>query len=74
MSKNIYPIFLFSFLSCSDYLPYSNASHTKSITDISLKTPTEQVDCFFSNQLPVKPFYRIKITEVTGKLMQATMN
>lgn len=67
MIKNIYPLF-FSvlFFSCSNYLPYSGAKQVKSITDIPLKATAGNIDCFFNNQIPNKPFYKIKITEVTG--------
>lgn len=68
MIKNIYPLLLFSafLFSSSTYLPYSSTNQVKSITDIPLKASTENIDCFFNNQIPTKPFYRVKITEVTG--------
>ncbi|GAB2835398.1 hypothetical protein [Ferruginibacter profundus] len=67
MSKNIYlPFLSILFFSCSDYLPYSSARQTKSITDIPLKQSSENVDCFLNNQTPAKPFYKINIVEVTG--------
>lgn len=67
MTKKIYYL-LFTVLlfSCSTYLPYTSANQVKSITDIPLKASTENIDCFFNNQIPAKPFYRVKITEVTG--------
>jgi hypothetical protein len=67
MIKNLYAVlFCCIFFSCSAYLPYSVVKQTKSITDIPLKATAETVDCFFNNQLPTKPFYKVKITEVTG--------
>ncbi|NOT92903.1 hypothetical protein [Ferruginibacter sp.] len=67
MIKNLYPLLIAAFLfSCSSYLPYSSANQVKSITDIPLKASTANIDCFFNNQIPAKPFYRVKITEVTG--------
>jgi hypothetical protein len=67
MSKNIYlPLFTVLLFSCSDYLPYSAVHQTKSITDIPLKQSSDNVDCFFNNQTPAKPFYKINIVEVTG--------
>jgi hypothetical protein len=67
MTKNIYPLLITAFLfSCSTYLPYSSTNQVKSITDIPLKASTTNIDCFFNNQIPAKPFYRVKITEVTG--------
>ncbi|MGG9961486.1 hypothetical protein [Ferruginibacter sp. SUN106] len=67
MSKKIYlPFLTILFFSCSDYLPYSSARQTKSITDIPLKQSSENVDCFLNNQTPHKPFYKINIVEVTG--------
>ena len=68
MSKNIYlPFIAVLFFSCSDYLPYSTSGQTKSITDIPLKQSAENVDCFFNNQVPSKPFYKVNVVEVTGE-------
>lgn len=67
MIKKCYPVLLSCFIfSCSAYLPYSGVQQAKSITDIPLKATAEKIDCFFNNQLPTKPFYKVKITEVTG--------
>jgi len=67
MSKNIYPLFIAAlFFSCSSYLPYSGANQAKSITDIPLKPSAANIDCFFNNQNPAKPFYKVNIVEVTG--------
>jgi hypothetical protein len=67
MSKNIYPLFIATlFFSCSNYLPYSSASQPKSITDIPLKPSGATIDCFFNNQTPAKPFYKVNVVEVTG--------
>jgi hypothetical protein len=67
MNKNIYPLFItLLFFSCSYYLPYSGGGQIKSITDIPLKKSVTSIDCFFNNQTPNKPFYKVKITEVAG--------
>ena len=67
MSTKIYPLFVAAlFFSCSDYLAYSDANQTKSITDIPLKQSAANIDCFFNNQTPAKPFYKVNIVEVTG--------
>ena len=67
MSKNIYPLFITAvFFSCSNYFPYSGANQPKSITDIPLKQTAGNIDCFFNNQVPAKPFYKVNIVEVTG--------
>ena len=67
ISKNIYLLFFAAlFFSCSNYLPYSSANQTKSITNIPLKKSVDNVDCFFNNQAPAKPFYKVNIVEVTS--------
>ncbi len=67
MTKNLYYLLFTALLSsCSTYLPYLSVNQVKSITDIPLKASTENIDCFFNNQIPTKSFYRVKITEVTG--------
>ena len=67
MIKYFYPLLISVFLfSCAAYLPYTGTNQIKSITDIPLKTTAENIDCFFNNQVPPKPFYEVKITEVTG--------
>ncbi len=67
MSKNFYLLFItMMFFSCSNYLPYLAGNQTKSITDIPLKQSVNNIDCFFNNQTPAKPFYKVNIVEVTG--------
>lgn len=60
------PLIFVLFYSCTTYLPYSAASRPKSITDIPIKGPSENVDCFFNNQMPSRAFYKVNIVEVTG--------
>lgn len=67
MSKYFYPLFFAAlFFSCSNYLPYSGISQPKSITDIPLKPTAGTIECFFNNQMPSQPFYKVNIVEVTG--------
>lgn len=67
MSKNFYLLFISTlFFSCSNYFPYSGNHQPKSITDIPLKQSVSSIECFFNNQTPAKPFYKVNIVEATG--------
>lgn len=62
------PFFFLLFVtSCSVYTPgryFSAPAH--SISNIPLRPHTNDVDLFFNNEKPGKPYYRIKMVEVTG--------
>jgi hypothetical protein len=66
--KNIYPfLFIALFLSaCSNYLLRKGTENVKSITNIPLRPGTSQVDLFFKDDLPAKPFYKVQMIEAVG--------
>ncbi len=67
MKTNLFILSLsFVFLSCFNYIPGKSPAQIKSITDIPLKQTSNKVDCFFNNQMPSKPFYKVKIIETTS--------
>lgn len=55
------------FTSCSVYTPgqYLNPP-VNSLSNIPLRPHTSEVDVFFNNEKPGKPYYRVKMVEVQG--------
>lgn len=67
MSIKIYPLFYLLFLfSCSGYQYYTAFQPIKSLTDIPLKQSTDNIDCYFNNETPDIPYYKVKMVEITG--------
>lgn len=60
-------LFLLNLISCAVYTPGTYlAQPQNSLSNIPLRPHTNEVDVYFNNEKPVKPYYRVKMVEVQG--------
>jgi hypothetical protein len=51
---------------CTKHLLRQGTENVKSITNIPLRPSTTQVDLYFKDELPAKPFYKVQMIEALG--------
>ncbi len=67
MNKTLHILLVvFILQSCSYYTLYSGEEKKKSITDIPLQPHTHNVDIYFKNDKPAKPYYNVQVIDTTA--------